>query len=199
MSWDEINNNASEKTNFTTFGEGSTIIRVVQDEPFSRWSHWMPRAKRSITCPGKGCPICNLIKSAKANKETPQYSSSKRHSINVINRNTERLEIMEQGKGFFQSLLDLNKEVGKVSDYDIKVIRKGLDMNNTTYTLIPLPAKPLSPEDEAMKSGIIDLKEYMKAPTNEQIIQLINGADPKEVFKQNESEEEIGIETGTEG
>ena len=163
IGWDDISNSGSstsEKVEFTKFAEGNTVIRVVESEPFSRWSHWMKNAKRAISCPGKGCPICNIIQSAKANKEPAIYNSTKRHTLHIINRNSNKLEILEQGKMFFQQLLDFNNEIGSVTEYDIKVIRKGTGINDTNYTLIPMPAKPLSEEDIKLKEGIIDLKEF---------------------------------------
>lgn len=172
----------SERLEFITFAEGSTIIRVVDKEPHSRWTHWMNSIKRTINCPGKGCPICNLIAEAKANKETPKYSSTKKHIMHVINRSSGKLELLDQGKTFMEQLLAFHQEVGDVRTYDIKVIRKGTTQNDTTYTLIPLPQKPLSEDDEKLLENKIDLIEWTKPPTFEQILDLLNGKDPKEVF-----------------
>ena len=102
MSWNDINNNESsndkKKVEFITFPEGITNIRIVDKEPFTRWQHWIPQAKRSITCPGKDCPVCNLIKQAKASGEQATYSTGKKHSVNVINRTNGQLEVLERSK-----------------------------------------------------------------------------------------------------
>ena len=175
MGWNDVTKNGSstEKTPYTKFENGSTIIRILDNEPFSFWSHWLPQQKTSITCPGKDCPICNVIRAQKANKETPQYSSSQRHCVRVWNYKEERLEIMIQGRTFFSQLLDLHKEVGDITTYDIKVIRKG-EGTNTTYTLLPQAVKEFEvPDKEAFEN--INLEHIMRPPTHEEILQLMEG------------------------
>jgi hypothetical protein len=195
FAWDDVDGIVKDKTDFTKFVNGATQIRIIDSEPFSRWSHWLQTAKRSITCPGQGCPVCELIKVAKDNKETPKYASSQKHSMNILNRNTGKLEVMEQGKQFFEQLRTLHKEVEDIRNYDIKVMKSG-EGTNTTYTLIPLAPAPLSDADVALAQKKMDLKEYFKVPTNKQIIDLINGVDPKEVFKSEaiiDGDENVGL------
>lgn len=174
MSWDDVTASGGEKkekTPYTAFGAGNTVIRVLDEEPFSFWSHWLQKQQTSVTCPGKDCPICGVIAQMKANKETPIYTSSKRHAIRVWNYVTNQMEVMIQGKNFFQQLLTLHKEVGDITGYDIKVVRKGTG-TDTTYTLLPSAPKPFE-----ITEGVsdVDLTDLLKAPTKEEIIQLMEG------------------------
>lgn len=191
MGWNDVNTNESSKEarDFVKFVEGTnTVIRIVDAEPFSRWTHWMPQYKRSITCLGRGCPICNLVQQAKANDETPKYSQSKRHAIRVLNRNTGNVEILDQGRKFFNQLLSFHTEIGDTRNYDIKVIRVGSD-KSTDYTLIPLPAKELTEEENNLiNENAIDFAEYFKAPSMEQALQMVEGVALEEIFV-NTSEE----------
>ena len=83
MSWDDVNRTAgsTKDINYTKFSEGNTVIRIIDDEPYSFWSHWMMKHNKGVTCLGKDCPICSVIAQQKANKETPTYSSTQRHVI----------------------------------------------------------------------------------------------------------------------
>ena len=51
--WDFNSNNNDKKIEFTKFPEGVTKIRLVDPEPHMRWTHWLPKEKRSVNCPGK--------------------------------------------------------------------------------------------------------------------------------------------------
>jgi len=175
MSWNDVtrDNANAEKVPYTKFENGSTIIRILDNEPFSFWSHWLQKQQTSVTCLGKDCPICNVIRAQKANKETPQYSSTQRHCVRIWNYKEERLEVMIQGRTFFSQLLDLHKEVGDITTYDIKVIRKG-EGTNTTYTLLPQPAKEFEiPNQEEFDN--INLSELMAPPTMENMLMLMEG------------------------
>ena len=88
---------------------------------------------------------------------------------------------MIQGRIFFSQLLDLHKEVGDITTYDIKVIRKG-EGTETTYTLLPQAPKPLE-----ITEGIenVNMEEYFKTPEREVIMQLIEGKTWDEINNEN--------------
>lgn len=207
MGWNDVKNNSGgggggNKIEYMKFPEGVTYFRTISEAPVSRWTHWMPRIKRSVTCIGKGCPICTLIKEAKANKESPQYNSTKKHSMLVINRTTGNVEILDQGSKFFEDMLILHEDEGDIRGFDIKARRKGSD-KDTTYRLDAEKKTSLSDADKKLiEDGGFDkfnLEEYFKPPTVEQMVALINGADPKEVFSKSndivdEEEESYSVE-----
>lgn len=188
MAWTDIENNASEtskeKVPYTKFKQGAQKIRIIDDEPFSFWQHWLPKQSTSVVCPGKDCPICNVIKAQKANKETPQYNSTHRHAIRIWNYDTNQMEVLIQGKTFFAQLLTLLKEVGDLRNYDIKVIKSG-EGKNTTYTVLPCAASDFEFED---KLSEVNMEDLFAPPEKEVIIQLMEGKTYKEIYGNNEEE-----------
>lgn len=192
-SWDFGGNQT--KVNFTKFPVGITKIRVIDDIPFVRWTHWIPRFSKSVNCPGQNCPICNLRKKQKANNLDYTYGMSRRIAINIINRETGNVEIMEQGVNFFNDLRDLMndlKEQGlKLSDVDIKVRRRGQGKDDTSYRLDIDKQYPLSESDIQLISTKVDLSEYFTPNTPEQLQKVIDGESWENIFTtSNTSDEE---------
>jgi hypothetical protein len=192
FSWDvDTNtggNGGGDKANFTKFPEGITKIRVIDEAPYQRWTHFMRKHGRSINCPGKGCPICEIRRAEKQNKMPYSHAMAKRFALNVINRETNRVEIMEQGKTFIQDLVDLMgdlREDGKtLLDADIKVRRRGLGQDDTTYRLDIGDKYELSDIDkDLMESKRIKLDEYFKPHSPEQILRILNGEAWEDVMK----------------
>lgn len=149
---------------------------------------------RSINCPGKGCPICEIRKQQKANKEPYTYAMGRRFSMNIINQETGKLEIMEQGIGFFEDLRDLRTDLKEQNlnliDVDIKVRRRGTGKDDTSYRLDIADKKELTSEQIELTENKTNLQEYFKENTNEQILRLINGENWEDVMNyQNEEEE----------
>lgn len=215
--WDDIANDKSSDGNkdsmdYTKFPEGSTIIRVLDKEPYTRWTHWVQQANGGkglgVTCIGKGCPICELISIAKANKEKPKYTSRKVHSMRIINRTTEKVEINEQGKTFYENLKNIMDEVGDVRAYDIKVIRKGTGINDTSYTLLPMKAtgsfdmvndkyvfKDFATEDKEKFDDTFSFTDLYNPPTQEQVLAILEGKPLNEIFtSENKTDEDIEVD-----
>lgn len=187
MGWDfESNSGSDNKVEFTKFEEGVTVIRLAEDNPNVRWVHWMNAHRRSATCPGKGCPICDIRNAQKNNNEPITYPVSRRFAIQVLNRNTGKLEIMEQGITFFEDLKEVRsiiQEKGKdIFDVDISVRRRGTGKDNTTYRLDPGEEYKFTEEDIKLLEGIMDLDAFFVAPTIEQITKVVQGEDWNETM-----------------
>lgn len=181
MSWNleaPSNGGASsgEKKNFTKFAEGITFIQLIDNAPNVRWVHWLPQHRRSITCSGRGCPICEIRNKQKANGEKQTYGMSRRFAMNVYNHDTKQVEIMEQGKTFFEDLRDLVDEVvaeGKnPSDVVFKVRRRGTTQEDTSYRIDIDGSKSAAKYDE---NKVTELSEYFKPITNEQALAIVQG------------------------
>ena len=193
MSWTDVKGNESNKVGFLSLPEGITKIRILDQSPYSRWVHWIPSAKTSVSCIGMGCPICEIIKEQKEAKMQPTYSSNKRHAMNVLNRTTGEVEILEQGKTFFEDLLEIMEEKGDLTKFDIKVKRKGTGLD-TKYRLDPEEPEELSGEDLKKLDNMVNLEEYFIKITKEQMIEVINGKSLGDVLSSNKKEEEIELE-----
>lgn len=194
FSWDVDSNTggtSGDKANFAKFPEGITKIRVIDEAPYQRWTHFMKKFKRSINCPGKGCPICEIRRAEKQNKMPYSHAMAKRFALNIINRETKRVEIMEQGKTFIQDLVDLMGDLrseGKtLLDADIKVRRRGLGQDDTTYRLdIDEKYAMTEADKDLMENKRIKLDEYFKPHTPEQILRLLNGEAWEDVMASNQ-------------
>lgn len=214
--WDSSSssgNKSGNKAEFTKFPEGVTRIRILDDIPNIRWTHWMPQFGRSVTCPGIECPIDEIRKNQKANKEPVTYQASRRFAINIINRETGRAEVLDQGVGFFNDLRELGVQLQedyydelktnpdavllKLKDIDIKVRRRDSADGKTTWRLDIDKAYPLSKEDLELAKEKIDLDEYFKPHTPDQILQLLEvSTDHKKAWirimsGEEESEEKV--------
>lgn len=194
-SWDdELDSGGSreekKKVEFTKFPEGITRFRVLDAGPVTRWTHFIPQAKRSVNCPGQsnGCPICAIMNAAKATGEKTKYSSQKKWSTNILNLETKRVEVCDQGKGFFDDLrdvyLDNREEHGSMLNYDVKAKRKGKGQDDTTYRLDLLEVRELNAEEKAIiEEGRVDLAEYFKPHPAHLLQRVLNGEDINEVMK----------------
>lgn len=198
MAWNDVINggkgNEQGKLDYTKFEAGKpTKIRIMDAEPVSKWRHWIQASKRSVTCLGKGCPVCETIKQQKEAGMTPTYSSSFKHTIHVYNKTTNKLELLEQGKGFFEQLLGYMNAIGDLRDFDLTVTKNGSG-KNTTYVIIPGAKEEVTEEIKALyEANKCDIEEKIKAYTVEQTRGFMEGKDPKEIFADNDEESEIEL------
>ena len=119
-----------------------------------------------------------------------------RDSRTVENGWTGKVEILEQGKNFFTQLHALHEEVGNIKDYNIKVKTQNAGSTDVIYTLLPCAPTPLTEEEQAMITELKDFDEIFKKPTREQVIELMSGKSPEEVFgskSSTEEDEEVSI------
>jgi hypothetical protein len=203
FSWDlnagNTGGGSDNKAEFLKFPEGITRIRVIDDAPYQRWTHFMRKHNRSINCPGRGCPICEIRRQEKANKQPYTHQMAKRFALNVINRETSRVEILEQGKTFIQDLIDIRSDLAMdghdLKDADIKVRRRGTGQDDTSYRLDVDKVYPTSADDETLIKNKINLEEYFKPHTNEQIMRILQGEDWATVMSGEKEEQASQSET----
>ena len=196
--WDEVLRDPqmnTGKTEFTKLQNGVTELRFLDDEPFVRWAHWIAQAKRNVSCIGADCPVCEAIKASRQAGMKPSYSSNRKFAMHVLNLNTGNVEILEQGKTFFTQLHALHEEIGNIKGYNIKVKTQNAGSTDVTYTLLPCAPSELSPEQIEQTKELKPFDEVFKKPTREQVVQLMSGKSPEEVFanKSNDKDEEIGL------
>ena len=197
MSWNfDTSSSDNKKADFTKLPEGITRVRVVGLEPHVRWVHWINSLRKSVNCPGTGCAICEVRKREKANRATQTYEMSRRFAIWILNRETNKLEILEQGVSFFEDLRDIMEELsddGKsLIDIDLKVRRKGTG-TNTSYRIAIDEEYPLSESDIKLTENMFELPEYFRPFTVEQTIAIVNGATWDEVISSKEENEDIEL------
>jgi hypothetical protein len=179
MSWEDIrgNENDGNKTDYFKLEAGqSTIIRIIDEQPVSKWTHWVQSLNRSVPCIGQGCPCCEANKEAKNSGLKQIYGNSKKHSINIINKEggTPKNQVLEQGKEFFETLLGYREALGDLQKFDLKITRTGTK-KNTKYTIIPMQASELTTEEKALLDSKFDLNDKSKSLTREQVLEILAG------------------------
>lgn len=193
------------KQEYTTFPQGVTRIRVIDEVPVKKFIHWIQEQKRAVTCPGRGCPICEIRKRQKTNKEPQTYNMAKRLGMQVINRETGNREIMEQGITFYKDLEDvmenLDDDGHDLIDADLKVKRRGTGKDDTTYRIDPDAVTPLSESDKELIAEKINLEDFFKPHPPEMIQRIIDGEKYDEIIgdymgnkKKEESEDDEEFE-----
>lgn len=198
--WDEVtkdNSYNSDKLEFTKLENGITELRFLDEEPFVRWAHWLQNCKRNISCLGTTCPVCNAIKNAKKAGVKSPYNSNRKFAMHVYNFKTGRVEMLEQSKTFFASLLALHQEMGDIRKYNIKVKTQNAGTTDVLHTLLPCPPSELSEEIKEECKDLKPFEEVFKLATPDQILDLMNGKSPEEVFSKPEEssseDEQVGI------
>lgn len=152
--WDlaMMNENSREgksETNYVKFQDGNNHIRILDAEPKAIWVHWLASANNgkglSVVCLGKDCPMCAKYRYDKANNINTRDRLSRQFVINVYNRNTERVELLQKGKQIFETLATFHKSMGDITGYDINIVKagKGLD---TKYTPVPVMNSAPAPQ-----------------------------------------------------
>lgn len=167
----------SNKIGFVKFNAGQpVVVRFVDEDLVTRWTHWDNVKRRSFTCLGEGCPACEMnaqMKEAGLPKNKWRFSNSKKHTMHIINRDTNQLQLLEQSDGFFKTIKTLIENgYADPTGYDMKVIRQGTG-TDTSYSFIPAPPSPLSPSDEALLVDKQDLRDKLKAMSIEGVRELI--------------------------
>ena len=195
--WDEVlreGNSGGSKTEFTKLQNGITEVRFLDAEPFVRWAHWLAGVKRNVSCIGKDCPVCEAIKVAKSTGTKVPYNSNRKFAMHVYNFTTGKVEILEQGKKFFTSLYALHEEMGDIRNYNIKIKTQTAGSTDVVYTLMPCAPVELNEEVKAMCKELKPFEEVFKKPTREQVMQLMSGVSPEEVFGNKSSDEDEKVE-----
>lgn len=164
------------KKDFMKLPVGVTLIRVLDNDPYVRWSHWMTQFHRSVTCPGN-CAICKIRKLEKAEGiAKPRYSLQRKFSMNVYNHGTDRIEIMDEGVDFMAEMRivreDLIAQQKNLSDAVLKV-RKTIVSDKPKYRVDIDNVSTYSDKELQAIENKTNFAEYFKTATHEQIKALL--------------------------
>lgn len=199
--WNKIltnvnNNNGGDKSEvkYTSFPEGTTTIRVIEAEPYSRYTHWIPQANSgkglSVDCIGAGCPVCEAIAVARKNKSKERvYSKTATHAINIINRTTGQHELLDKGNGIFGTLATINAQMGDLRNFDINITKTGKKLGDIKYTILPsFSSQPFTQaEEELKKEELFNIRDR-ELLSKEQILALMSGKSLQEVLEASDTD-----------
>ncbi len=143
---------SEDSKNYVRLKDGETVTGVFAGEIYEFSKHWV--MNRSEVCKGDGCPLC--ISSGKR--------GSFRFRINLVVKTPQgphglEPKIFEQGWKFYKQLRELNEEY-PIEDTIVKITRQGSQMNDTTYSVLPVKDCLVKPDLAAkIKSiSLIDLR-----------------------------------------
>lgn len=207
MSWNTIlqsqNNEGKEKQEvvYTSIPEGTIKIRIMEQEPYSRYTHWIPQANGgkgiSVDCIGKECPICEAINKARIakSKERP-FNKTATHAINILNRTTGKHELLDKGNKIFGVLAQLNAQMGDLTKIDINITKTGRKLGDINYMVLPdFSNTPLtSQEQNTLKEELFNIRDRGLL-TREQILKLMSGASLADVLVTEEMTEVTDVDT----
>lgn len=204
--WDLVMENETvregkSETNYVKFVEGDNQFRILDAEPKAVWVHWLATANNgkglSVVCLGKNCPMCAKYRYDKANKVNTRDRLSRQFVINVYNRNTQRVELLQKGKSIFETLANYHKQMGDITGYDVNIVKTGKGLE-TKYMPVPVMQSEPVPSD----LELYNLDDVTKAFSPLVVELLINGMtieDAKKTageseIKEVDGEEEIAVE-----
>ena len=129
------------ETSYVKFQDGNNQMRILDAEPKAVWVHWLSQANNgkglSVVCLGKNCPMCEKLRYDKANNVQTRDRIQRQFVINVFNRTTNRVELLQKGKTIFETLATFHKSMGDITGYDINIVKSGRGLD-TKYTVIPV-------------------------------------------------------------
>ncbi len=152
---------------FDEDGQGFDASRgtiVVVDEHVSPKSFRI-RAVCSMEEDGT-CWACDQVATIENQELAKKWRSRTRFYANVLVRDPEgedKVKILAQGFGDANVgtwLVNFAAETGSLTGVDMKLSRKGKGMNDTSYSLIPLAAKPLTKDEQKLE--LVPLDKFIK-------------------------------------
>lgn len=202
MGWNDVSNGNSgngegkNKVKFVEMKENNVVqLRALDEAPYSRYTHWIPQANggkgATIDCIGRNCPVCEDRNAKKASGAPQKYSVRKQHAMNVLNRGTGEVEVLDKGKRCYEALASIRDMIGDLRGYDVKIKVTGAD-TDTSYTPVPMPAKALTDAEKNLDK--YNFTELYPKLTREQVLMFMEGKGWVDVMGGNNTDGASGSE-----
>lgn len=136
--------------------------------PFFYKRHWLDKQKRSVNCPGEGCPLCG-------SGTLPDG----RYVANVYYGKEKAVYIYEFGRGIKNEIANTLRLWGNnINAFDIVLTRIGTKKDDTRYSTVAVPRLEKLPKD--LKP--YELSKIYKPTPIDVIIKILEGkvAEKKE-------------------
>lgn len=199
MGWNDLLNTQTQQGNkeevkYTKLNVGITKLRILDDEPYTRYTHWIQSANAGkgsgVDCIGRDCPVCAEIRKAKSQGAKSKYSNTRSNAINVYNYNTGEVEILDKGMKIFQAIATIASQMGDPKNYDINITRTGEGFGNITYNVLPVfPPTEMSDEVKAKAENKYNIREIRKPLNMTQVQMLIDGKSIADVTKTEDTQD----------
>lgn len=200
MSWnDDVNFGGGEKKKkdeFLRLDDGSNVVRLLT-QPHQYTTHkGIKKAGekgygRKVSCSAihGSCPLCDL-----------GHKVSSRWFLGVLDRKSGAYRILDISYQVFSQIRKLARKVdvwGDPSKYDIDII---VDRNGKPadyYSVQPIPHKPLTPAEQAIRDGAdLDALKAKIQPLSAEVVQkiidkMLAGGGTLEPPKETDKEKEV--------
>ena len=137
---------------YTKFPEGEVRLRILS-KPLMFWEVW--NNEKPTRYPFN------------QNEAKPIEKAKHVWAMSVYNYTTGRMQVCSLHQQSIKSAIERfckDTDYGNPFGYDIKIVRKGMTMNDTEYSVVPSPPKPVSEiVKAAFKATPINLNELMKS------------------------------------
>lgn len=168
VSWEEADVQQKNNDFVQMKDEGDYDFRIFTS-PYQFYSHWTKDATgkdRKVHCAVDGCPVCERGEKASA-----------RWFVGVMNRKTNKCEILEVGSQVYQQLLVLakNPKWGDPKGYDITITRRPKG-TNPLYTTVPNPKSDFTDTEKKMAKeflGRVDLVKLSASPSADKVREVL--------------------------
>jgi len=150
--------------------QGTSCIRVMGN-PIQFYVHWVELSdgsKRKVNSPISDEVLVNELEDA-------DFKRKARWIVKVLDRDDDTFKLLEIGPQIYNGIRALynNEKWGKVTDYDLDIIR-GKPGTNPLYSVLPNQKEKL---DTKFKQAFMDFNESIN------ILALTKPADPVDVRK----------------
>lgn len=194
MGWLEDNNRTSNENtdsiwlkfpSLENVGDKAEVrMRILQVEPVGVWQHWLEG--RPFNCPNRDCPVClrrNEAKLADPDKYRIDWPMRYRYFINTLVEGPV-VKVFAFSQGLGRDLRSVSEKYesryGPLTAYDITVRRTktGRLPMNVEYSVFFEDYRELTAEEKAASRELIDLAEFIKPATHEDLVSVANGRMP---------------------
>lgn len=158
----EVFNNNFDEIRRLQMVEKTYTIRILGKYKFFR-QHWVNSVQRSVICDSTNCPLCKA-----GDRGTLRYV------VNILDRADGSVKLWEFGRRVKKAIEAIADLYGDPAKYDLIVTRKGMKMEDTTYTVIPArEEKPLSDVEKALP--LYDVEKLYAVTPKEKVDAFLRG------------------------
>ena len=179
------------ESGFLKLPEGTTVIRMLSDV-YEMWFH-----RVSVKGRWKNIPV---EKDVKFNGKDPD----RQYVAIVLDRADNKVKIFQKGVTIFSKIavLAADEEYGNPKEYDLKINRKGLTMQDTEYNVVASPRKSSLTEAEMAAydsfAEKFNIDDYTRPLSEDEIDQKLEGSGINWRIAQEESETTTKASSATE-
>ena len=160
------------KNDYMRLEEGENVVRVMGN-PTQFYIHWLTTqdgSKKKIVSPIDSMALVGRLEDAGFKRQT-------RWIVKVLDRNDDSFKVLEVGSQIYNGIRSLfnNPKWGKVTDYDISIMR-GPKGSQPLYSVQPNPKEKIDPALKgkfAQFTSRVDISKMTKPAETQTVCELL--------------------------